>query len=96
MMAPRVVCLLAPVPEVNSTRRPSLSASSLLSPLAAHSLLDVDGIGIGIGIVKPVQYSISIDAAAAMARERASERVFGIMMMLLVDATGRERLYYGC
>ena len=49
MIAPRVVCLLAPVPEVNSTRRPSLSASSLLSLLAAHSL-DVVGIGIGIDI----------------------------------------------
>eukprot|EP00979_Chaetoceros_neogracilis_P008445 scaffold1878_cov149-Chaetoceros_neogracile.AAC.4 len=47
MIAPRVVCLLAPVPEVNSTRRPSLSASSLLSLLAAHSL-DVVGIDIGI------------------------------------------------
>jgi len=49
MIAPRVVCLLAPVPEVNSTRRPSLSASSLLSLLAAQSL-DVVGIDIGIDI----------------------------------------------
>lgn len=41
IMAPRVICLLDPfpVPEVNSTSRPSCSVSSLLSVLllAAHS-----------------------------------------------------------
>mmetsp|Transcript_20693 Transcript_20693/g.44937 ORF Transcript_20693/g.44937 Transcript_20693/m.44937 type:complete len:150 (-) Transcript_20693:3-452(-) len=74
MMAPRLICLLAPVPELNSTRRPSLRTSSLLVSLVAANNVDDGGTERGHD-VKPMPYSID---AAMMAS--TSARLLGVMI----------------